>query len=232
MQTRISDQPAYLIHRRNWQNSSLILDLMTRDFGRLNILAKGGKNSKTVGLFQPFNRLMVSWTGRHELKTLTSYDGNIIPIDERLYFPLLYVNELIENFLPKFEPYPELFELYGNLLASVDTGNIEILLREFERSAMQVLGYLPDMGVTSEQGDQIETSSSYQFSPSEGLIHCEPEQIGAIDGSTIIAWNNHQYGDKVVGQTAKMIMRSIIDFNLHGKRLKSRDMYLQIKQRA
>ena len=98
VQIRITDQPAYLLHRRDWQNSSLILDLMTLDYGRVSLLAKGGKSSRSRGLFQPFSQLMVSWTGRQELKTLTTIDGTTLPVDERLYLPLLYVNELITIF--------------------------------------------------------------------------------------------------------------------------------------
>ena len=230
MQTRITDQPAYLLHRRDWQNSSLILDLMTLEFGRLNLLAKGGRNSKHRGLFQPFNQLMVSWSGRRELKTLTSVDGCAVPVDERLYLPLLYINELIESFLPKFEPSPELFGLYGELLTHINIENTEAQLREFERATMGILGYLPDLHVEANQGLPIRGENYYLFQATVGFIACEANQVNAIEGEKIIAWNEKQYGDKAVSQIAKRIMRCIIDFNLHGKKLKSRDIYLQIKK--
>jgi DNA repair protein RecO (recombination protein O) len=228
MQTRITDQPAYLLHRRDWQNSSLILDLMTLDFGRLSLLAKGGRNSKSRGLFQPFNQLMVSWSGRHELKTLTSVDGCVVPLDERLYLPLLYVNELIEAFLPKFESSPELFALYGQLLKQVDADNIETQFREFERSAMTLLGYLPDLYVDANSGQPICSESYYLFQATSGFCTCQPNETNAIKGEKIIAWNEKHYADKTVGHIAKTVMRCVIDFNLQGKRLKSRDIYLQI----
>ena len=232
MQTRITDQPAYLLHRRDWQNSSLILDLMTLDFGRLSLLAKGGKNSKSRSLYQPFSKLMVSWTGRHELKTLTSIDGSAFPVDERLYLPLLYVNELIEIFLPKYESSPEIFALYGELLSQIDTGNTEMMLREFERSAMSILGYLPDLSMDGDHDHPIKPERHYFFQASRGFITCLPNQPNAIKGDKIIAWNNKIYEDKSVSQMAKTIMRCIIDFNLQGKKLKSRDIYLQIQKRA
>jgi len=232
MQTRITDQPAYLLHRRDWQNSSLILDLMTLDFGRLSLLAKGGKNSKSRGLYQPFSKLMVSWTGRQELKTLTSIDGSAFPIDERLYLPLLYVNELIEIFLPKFESCPEIFALYGELLTHIDSSNTVIMLREFERSAMSILGYLPDLSMEGPHGEPIVSEKHYLFQATRGFVTCLPNQANAIKGNEIIAWNNKNYADKSVSQMAKTIMRCIIDSNLQGKKLKSRDIYLQIQKRA
>ena len=94
MQTRVTDQPAFILHRRDWQNSSLILDILTLDYGRLSLLAKGGKRSKSQALLQPFYQLVVSWSGRSDLKTLTSIDGNLIPVGESRYLPMLYVNEL------------------------------------------------------------------------------------------------------------------------------------------
>ena len=232
METRITDQPAYLLHRRDWQNSSLILDLMTLDFGRLSLLAKGGKSSRSQGLYQPFNKLMVSWTGRHELKTLTSIDGSAFPVDERLYLPLLYINELIETFLPKFESSPEIFALYGELLSRIDTGNTEMMLREFERSAMSILGYLPDLSMDADHDHPIESGNHYLFQATRGFISCLPNQANAIKGDKIIAWNAKYYQHRSVSQMAKTIMRCIIDFNLQGKKLKSRDIYLQIQERA
>jgi len=232
MQTRITDQPAYLLHRRDWQNSSLILDLMTLDFGRLSLLAKGGKNSKSRGLYQPFSKLMVSWTGRQELKTLTSIDGSAFPVDERLYLPLLYINELMGAFLPRFESNPEIFALYGELLTDIDISNTEMMLREFERSAMRILGYLPDLNSEATHGELIESEKHYLFQPTQGFITCLADQANAIKGDDITAWNGKNYADKSVRQMAKIIMRCIIDYNLQGKKLKSRDIFLQIQKRA
>jgi len=232
MQTRITDQPAYLLHRRDWQNSSLILDLMTLDFGRLSLLAKGGKNSQTRGLYQPFSKLKVSWIGRSELKTLTSIDGSAFPLDERLYLPLLYVNELLATFLPKMESSPELFALYGELLGQINTENTEAMLREFERSLMDNLGYLPDLGIEAEQGDAIDAALTYFFLPTRGFVSCLATEANAIEGEKILSWNEKNYQRKDVRQLAKSIMRSIIDANLQGKPLKSRDIYLQIQRRC
>jgi len=232
VQIRITDQPAYLIHRRDWQNSSLILDLMTFDYGRVSVLAKGGKSSKSRGLFQPFCHLTVGWTGRQELKTLTSIDGITLPVDERLYLPLLYVNELIAAFMPAQESSPELFTLYDELLRQIDNDNIEAQLREFERSVMQNLGYLPDMSMEAAYGEPINADAYYSFQATRGFLQSEKDATNVVSGITIKAWNQRQYENAEVLQMAKTVMRCIIDFNLQGKVLKSRDIYLQIQNRS
>lgn len=231
MQTRVTDQPAYILHRRDWQNSSLILDLFTLDHGCLSVLARGGKASKSSALFQPFYHLLISWSGRSELKTLVSIDGSSTPIDEKQYLPLLYVNELLTAFLPRQEPNPELFVLYRELITNAVRDFGEEQLREFEREMMKILGYFPDTSQDAESGESIMGDQFYQFIASSGFIPCEVKDQNAIGGHTIIDWNRNQYENQQVLQLAKTIMRCIIDFNLHGKKLKSRDIYQQIKSR-
>jgi len=232
MQTRVTDQPAYILHRRDWQNSSLILDLLTLDHGRLSLLAKGGKRNKRQALFQPFHQLMVSWSGRGELKTLTSVDGVAVPVGEEQYLPMLYVNELIIAFMPLQESSTELFQLYHDLLYAADQNFSEASLRDFEYSFMRLLGYLPDTGVDAHSGETIEKTQFYHFIASSGFVACDENEKNSIEGELIIAWNLGLYEDRRVLQLAKTVMRCIIDFNLHGKRLKSRDIYLQIKSRT
>ncbi len=229
MQTRVTDQPAFVLHRRSWHNSSLLLDLLTHDYGRVNLLAKGGKNNRLRGLFQPFCKITVSWVGRQELKTLTGIEGNASEIGQSLYLPLLYVNELIEAFLPAFEASTEIFALYDELLSNIDTIDCEIFLRRFERSAMQILGYMPDAFVDAESGNPIDPECCYLFQSSRGFIPCESDAVNAIEGQLVNLWNDGEFNNPRVMHLAKTIMRCIIDFNLHGKRLKSRDIYLQIR---
>jgi len=231
MQARITDQPAYLLHRRDWQNSSLILDLFTLDYGRISVLAKGGKKSKSSALFRPFSKLMVGWSGRSELKTLISIEGLTDLIEEKHYLALLYINELLGAFLPGQEADSELFGLYSSLLNNIDNNFGEHNLREFERSMMSMLGYLPDTDLNALSGDLIVADQFYQFIASSGFVACVETDQNAISGQTIVAWNQKQYENKQVLQLAKSIMRCIIDFNLPGKSLKSRDIYRQMKNR-
>ena len=229
MVNRVTDQPAFILHRKNWQNSSLLLELLTRDFGRISVLAKGGKNSRSRGLYQPFNKVAVGWSGRYALKTLTAIDGGAAQIPESLYLPLLYVNELVESFQPEFESSVEIFNLYDDLLNRINPHNVEISLRRFERASMQVFGYLPDLYTDSLQSNPIDPQCCYYFVAGRGLVPCGCDHKNAIEGRILDFWNQEKFEDPGVAHTAKSIMRCIIDFNLQGKRLKSRDIYLQMK---
>ena len=231
MQTRVTDQPAYILHRRDWQNSSLILDLFTLDHGCISVLVRGGKQSKSVALYQPLIHLLISWSGRGELKTLVSTDGRPAAVEEKQYLPLLYVNELLRVFLPRQDANPEIFYLYRELLNNLDSHFGEAQLREFERSLMKLLGYLPDTSLNAESGELITDNEFYQFIASSGFVPCGEKDQNAIAGQSILAWNQKQYENRQVLHLAKTIMRCIIDYNLHGKRLKSRDIYHQIKNR-
>ena len=229
MANRVTDQPAFILHRRDWQNSSLLLDLLTRDFGRISVLAKGGKNSRSRGLYQPFSKVSVGWTGRQTLKTLTAIDGSSKEIPESLYLPLLYVNELVETFQPGFESSFEIFTLYEDLLNQITPHNLERSLRSFERESMQIFGYLPDLYTDCLQSMPIKPECCYYFVASRGLVPCACDHENAIEGRILHSWNQRDFEDLKVAHTAKAIMRCIIDFNLQGKRLKSRDIYLQMK---
>jgi len=184
-----------------------------------------------VALYQPFIHLLISWSGRGELKTLVSTDGMSTAVDERQYLPLLYINELLRVFLPRQEANPEIFNLYRELLTNLDCHFGEKQLREFERSLMKMLGYLPDTSLNAGSGELIASNDYYQFLASSGFVRCGEKDKNAIAGRTIIAWNQKRYEDRQVLHLAKTIMRCIIDFNLHGKRLKSRDIYNQINSR-
>ncbi len=232
MQTRVTDQPAYILHRRDWKNTSIILDLLTKDFGRLSVLARAGRNSRSKSLYQPFCLLSLSWSGRGELKTLVGIDGSEIRVDEHHYLPLLYINELLCAYLPWQDASPELFQLYDRLLGQIDQHFNEGHLREFERSVMTLLGYMPETSIEADSGKPIISDRHYRFLVTQGFTDTSVAEANAISGKTIIAWNRRQYDNKQVVQMAKIVMRSIIDFNLHGKRLKSRDIYQQIKSRT
>ena len=153
-------------------------------------------------------------------------------MDEHYYLPLLYINELLYAYLPQHESSPELFGLYDRLLGQLNQHFDESYLREFERSAMTLLGYMPDTAIESESGKSIDPDSYYRFLAGHGFVPSGVNEANAISGQTIVAWNQRQYDKKQVRQLAKIVMRSIIDFNLHGKRLKSRDIYQQIKSRT
>ena len=231
MQTRVTDQPAFILHRRDWQNSSLILDMFTLNYGRISLIAKGARKNRAQALYQPFTLLTIGWSGKQELKTLTSIEGHSAQVDEKNYLSLLYINELISAFLPQQETSLENFNRYLELLNQAGEVVDEACLREFELGMMQSLGYFPDTSEDAQSGVAIEPDRYYQFHINAGFIGCAKDASDSVKGQVVIDWNRNQFQDIKVRRLAKSVLRSTIDFNLHGKSLKSRDVYLQIKSR-
>src|SRR5690554_2793287 len=130
-------EPAYVIHRRSWRETSLLVDLFTLNHGRMSVVARGasGNKSPLKAQLQPFQPLMLSWVGRSDLKTLTDVDvrdGQALHRTVSLYSGL-YLNELIQRVLPQADPHPTLFAAYIEALGQLaQTSDVEPVLRKFE----------------------------------------------------------------------------------------------------
>ncbi len=231
MQTRVTDQPGFILRRREWQNTSLLLDLFTRDYGCIRVLARGARRNPARAQYQPFVALSLSWTGRHELKTLTGAEGQALSVDEHNYLSLLYVNELIGAFLPPQETNREVFDAYLDLLYCAALRIDEAELRRFELRLLRILGVFPDLNLDAESGTPIRPEAHYQFLINSGFVVCPTSAGNSVKGQVILDWQAGCYADSAVLRLAKSVLRSTIDFNLHGKALKSRDVYAEILKR-
>jgi DNA repair protein RecO (recombination protein O) len=107
---RISLQPAYILHSRPYRESSLLLEAMGREHGRIGLVARGarGARSRWKNMLQPFRPLLLSWTQRGELGTLTGADQVASPpaLAGESLFCGLYANELMIRFLQRSDPHP------------------------------------------------------------------------------------------------------------------------------
>ncbi len=231
METRVVDQPAFILRRRDWQNSSLLLDLFSRDYGCIRVLAKGARRNPAKQAFQAFELLSVGWSGRHELKTLNAIEARALPVDERNYIALLYVNELIGALLPAGEANQQVFDSYLALLQLAGAVVDEAALRRFELDLLTELGYFPDLRIEAQSGAAIAADGWYQFVIDQGFVACDESARDAVSGRTVQAWIAEDYAEDGVLRLAKAVLRSSIDFNLHGKKLKSRDVYQQMTRR-
>jgi len=231
MEARVTDQAAFILRRREWRDSSLILDVFSRDHGCVRLLAKGARRASTQAQYQPFVLLIVNWSGRQELKTLTGIEGQALPVAEQNYLALLYVNELIAALLPPSEANPEVFAAYLGLLQHAVVKLDESRLRIFELELLQSLGYFPGLLAETVDGEPIQPQRRYQFIINSGFIACADDAADSVDGRVLLDWCQGDYQQNSVLRLARAVLRSTIDFNLHGKRLKSRDVYAEIMRR-
>jgi len=231
MEARVSGQISFILRRRDWQNTSLILDFFTRDHGCIRAIARGARRNPAKAPYQPFSMLSIGWTGRQELKTLTAIEGQALPVDEKNYLALLYVNELLAALLPQAEANPAVFASYQLLLQQSADEIGEAELRKFELELMQLLGYFPEFSCDAASGEEISADACYQFVINSGFIGCPDSTRDSVGGQVVIDWSRGDYRQPGVLRLAKAALRSTIDFNLHGKTLKSREVYLEMMKR-
>ena len=95
---RINLEPLFILHSRPYSNTSLILDCLTMNYGRISLMARSarGPKSRYKGMLQLFSPLLASWTGSRELKNLgiVERQGPICRLEGRCLVCGFYLNEL------------------------------------------------------------------------------------------------------------------------------------------
>lgn len=231
---QVTQQPAYILHSRAYRDTSLILDILSLDYGRVSLLLRGarGARARQGVLAQPFCPFRISWGGRNELRTVHQLEaaGNPLQLKgERLYSGF-YVNELLVRLLVSEDPQTHLFAYYQMLLESLQQQDeiIEVLLRRFERQLLGQLGY--DIVFTHVQGngDAIKAAGSYDYVPLDGFIPVTgpvlPETL-RIPGQVLLALAVEDYRAGDVRSYAKAISRIALARLLGDRPLKSREFF-------
>ncbi|MBK1617465.1 DNA repair protein RecO [Lamprobacter modestohalophilus] len=165
----------FVLHRRDYRNTSLLIELFTADEGRLVCVAKGAKSaprgrSALAALLQPFQPLWLGWVGRGEVKTLTRAEAaapSIALVAERLYCGF-YLNELLIRLLDREDPHEALFVFYQQALADLASEPLDAVLRRFELRLLEELGYALDLR-SDRQGKPIEPVHDYRYTSDQGL---------------------------------------------------------------
>jgi len=228
--------PAYVLHQRPFRETSVLLNVFSKQFGRVSLIAKGVRKSKRNqnGLLQLYQPLLISWMGRGELQTLTS-----VEVDKPRYILKtesvlcgLYINELIVKLLPAHIAEPSVFEAYEHVLERLQQAdNIEVALRLFEKCLLTQLGYGLVLDRDAETGDIIEYDQRYQYQADSGLYRCHSESNKhSISGRSLQHLVMERDFDKQSLSEVKQLMRSVIHFYLDGKPLQSRQLFASMKQ--
>ncbi len=242
---RIELQAAWVLHTRPYRDTSLIADVLTREHGRLSVIAKGvrsAKNGKSQKNNQrqrlnPFIPVLLSCQGRSDLKTLTSIETHGLPhfLSGRILFSALYVNELVVRLLPAMDAHPEVFDDYQRVLTElgqcsqhqgVDENHLlEVILRRFEFRFLDQMGYGVNFANEGRSGERIDPESHYLFYPDRGFIKSDEQ---GFPGAQLLSLAEEVYDSPLLRRSAKMITRSALNAALGGKPLKSRELFQQV----
>ena len=222
----------FLLHQRSYGETSIIADVFTQKSGKISFIAKGAKKpkSKFFGYLVPFQKLKITYSGRSELKTLTSIDRDLASNSNtfsKVSYSLLYINELLMKLLPKDAIHEELFVLYDEFLKKINkNNNLEISLRHFELDLLDMLGYGFDYDSEIDSNDPIEAESSYVFVSERGF---RKSNSSSFKGKDILSIKKRKLED-VPLKYLKEITTKAIGICLEGKDLTSRKIFKSIKK--
>lgn len=235
MNARVSLQPVFVLHNRYYGDSSLILEALTRDYGRVSLLAKGYRK-KPGNTLQVLAELLVSWSGRGELKTLTAVESPKASsnLAGRQLYAALYVNELLMRLLPKHDAHPQVFACYQTLLSQLASQeDFEPVLREFELHLLADLGYALNLSADAVNAEPLQSESVYRYVNEEGFFllignNSEGSKGDHFLGVDILAIAAGDYTKLETRRAAKRLMRLALAPLLGTKPLKSRELFAQV----
>jgi DNA repair protein RecO (recombination protein O) len=232
MRGQVQQEPAYVLHRRPWRETSLMVDVFALNAGRVTVIARGANSAKSPlkAQLQPFQPLLLDWTGRSDLKTLTQTDvrpGPALSGTLALYSGL-YINELLQRTLPMADPNPNLFAAYIDLLGELSRApDVEPVLRRFEKTFAGELGYSFAWDQTTDTGEPVATDRQYYYDPEQGILahSCQTARLQGLSGQTLKALAAGDLESPDCRRVAKRVTRVLVDFLLQGRELNSRRLF-------
>ena len=233
---RVNLTPAFVLHQRPFRDTSLIVEVFTRDHGRLTTFARGARGARGVrrsgtGRFaclQPFQRLLLSWHGRGEAPQLIAAeaDGVALPLPPRHWLSGCYLSELLLKLTAQHDPQPALFALYEGALQRLAASEAaEPVLRQFEKQLLEQLGFGLELDSDAGTGEPVRRDARYRFDTGDGLHRDESGSDTAYSGRMLRALADGQLlTDPALLHEARALMRQAIDHCLEGRELRTRSV--------
>jgi DNA repair protein RecO (recombination protein O) len=231
---RVQQQPAYILHHRPFRDSSQILDVLSRDHGKLSLVARGsrGAKSRLRGILRPFMPLSMSWFLKSDLGTLTGAEiqGAPLSLTGDALLSGFYVNELLLHFLHRHDPQPGIFDLYAQTVRSLAAAqSIAPCLRRFEIELLRQIGYALNFDHESASQQPLEAQQNYEYRIEQGPVAVSKTEGPLVfSGATLAAIGAQEFDDPDTLRAANRLMREVVSFHLGGKELKSRKVLLEI----
>lgn len=234
--TKVAGQPAFVLHSYPYKETSLIIDLFTRDFGRVALIAKGAKrpHSQLRGVLQTFQPLSSSWVGKSELRTLTDAEwvGGMLPLEKTALLCGFYLNELLVKLLARDDAHPALFDHYVSTLNQLAHNEpAPIVLRKFERALLRETGVAADLTRCVETRSAVRPDVAYVVDPERGP---RPGRAGdpwpRVAGKTLLDMECENYEDVATQAQSKQLMRFLVAHHLNGAPLNTRQILIDLSQ--
>lgn len=240
---------AYVLHRYDWSESSLIVELFTRERGRVVVAARGAKRptSQLRPVLLPLQRLNVT-LGRApaddgaEVQTLRAAEwggGAPMPGGAAL-FSGLYLNELLLKLLARHDPHPALFDVYAQTLPALRAGDAPTgaaALRAFELVLLRETGVLPQLDRLTATQQPLRADAAYALHAEAGV---GTDGNGALIGGAALVAIERALGlhDLTALQTACLAvlpalrgqLRHLLHYHLGSSVLRSRTVMQDVQR--
>ncbi|MEY4357074.1 MAG: repair protein RecO [Pseudomonadota bacterium] len=229
---RVELSPAFVLHHRPWRDTSRMLEVFSRDHGRLTLFARGarGPKSRLASVLRPFEPLLISWSGRGDAAQLTQAELDVeargagAALPATALMPAWYLNELLLKLTLRNDPQPAVYALYAATLAGLrDAVALETTLRRFEIRFLELLGYGVDFASDARAGEPLRADAYYHFHPGLGFVRINGGEGGdAHPGALLLEIAADRLDAPAVRDEARRVLRAALAASLEGRELRTR----------
>lgn len=231
-------QAGFVLHSYPFRETSLLVEAFTRHHGRVGLVARGARRPRSSlrGVLFSFQPLLLSWTGKSDLLTLTraEWQGPYAALKGQVLMCGFYLNELLLKLLARADPHERLYDAYRDTLVALAEGaEPEGTLRCFELRLLEELGYAVTLDEDADSGASIVADARYVYLLEKGPVQASRSGSGGgveLSGKTLIDMKAGAYDDATTQQQSKMLMRTLIDHYLGKQVLHTRQMLRELQE--
>jgi len=237
---RAEGEPAFVLHSYPFRETSLLVELFSRRFGRVALLAKGARRPRSGlrGTLIAFQPLVVAWAGKGEVRTLmkAEWRGGQPLLSGEALFCGFYLNELLLRLLAREDPHDALFDGYAAALEGLARGAAPApVLRSFEKRLLKELGYALTLDREPLSGANVDPAATYRYEPERGPVAVGRDAAGdgggpLFTGRALLEIAREDFRDPQTLQQGKVLMRLIINHRLEQRPLQSRRVFEALQE--
>lgn len=236
-QHRQDAQPAYVLHAYPFRETSLVVEVFSRNFGRLGLVARGARRPRSAirGLMMPFQPLLLSWAGKAELRTLhkAEWQGGVPQLRGGALMCGFYLNELLLKFLAREDPHEALFTVYHDAMhALAREDRQEATLRRFEKHLLRELGYALTLDRDADTGAALDPDARYTYVIERGPVRLDADGPAAVEigGKALLDLACDNFSDAATLTQGKLLMRYLLNHYLGNAELHTRLLLRELNQ--
>lgn len=227
MSGRVTLAPTWVLHTRPYRDTSLLVEALSEEYGRVGLVARGvrGARGRWRGLLQPLQPLLLSWSGRGELGTVTACEpaGAAVPLRDEALLSALYMNEVLLRVMQRSDPQPAIFQIYGDTLAGLAGADAAVALRLFEKRLLDALGWGAAYDHTADDGTPVDAAGRYRFAADRGVLSSGAGDL-EVTGDALLALAREDLSDPRVLADARRVLRAALAPHLGDRPLQTREL--------